>query len=152
MKLHELGKVVSRSKKRLGRGIGSGKGKTAARGTKGQKARGKIAPGFIGGSLPIYKKLPYRRGHHRAGFHDSTKVTGKRVPLGVGKLDAFKAGATIDLQSLIEQKLVKESAAKKYGVKVVATGEIGKGLTVKLPVSRGAAGKIEKAGGKVVNV
>ncbi len=62
MKLHQLSVVSHRSKKRVGRGLGSGKGKTGGRGTKGQKARGKIALGFIGGTLPLYKKLPYRRG------------------------------------------------------------------------------------------
>ncbi len=152
MKLYELSKAVSKSKKRLGRGIGSGRGKTAGRGTKGQKARGSTPPGFVGGALPIYKKLPYKRGYRRAGHHDSARTGNKRIPIKVGKLEVFKAGATVDLQSLIEQKVVGENAAKKYGVKIVGTGEIDKGLTVKLPISKAAAGKIEKAGGKIVNV
>ncbi len=144
MKLHELSKVVERSKKRVGRGLGSGKGKTSGRGTKGQKARGKVAPGFIGGTLPMYKKFPYRRGL------GNPKMSAKMVTLSLDKLSAFAAGTTIDLQSVIEKGLVSESNAKKYGVKIMSDGEITKALNIKLPVTASAAAKIEKAGGKVI--
>lgn len=144
MKLHELLKIQARSQKRVGRGIGSGKGKTAGRGTKGQKARGKIPAGFSGDILPLYKKLPFRRGLGNA------KKTTKMIPIALGKLDFAKVNEEIDIQSLIKSGIIKESEARKYGVKIMGTGEITKAITVKLPVTSNAASKIEKAGGKVV--
>jgi len=144
MKLHELSKIVTKSKKRIGRGIGSGKGKTAGRGTKGQKARGKIALGFIGGTLPLYKKLPFRRGLRNPG------TTTKMIPVPLSKLTKFKSGKNIDLQSLIDLKIVKEKNARKYGVKITGEGTIRVPLTVLMPTTNSAAQKIEKAGGKVV--
>ena len=79
-----------RHKKRLGRGIGSGKGKTAGRGTKGQKARGKIPATFVG-SLPFYKKLPLRRGQ------GNPKLSDKLVPIKLSKLNVFKSKTVVDL-------------------------------------------------------
>lgn len=144
MKFEQLVKTVSKSKKRVGRGLGSGKGKTAGRGTKGQKARGKVALGFIGGTLPMYKKFPFKRGI------GNPKRSAKMVTLSLGKLAVFTEGATVDLQSVVEKGLVSESNAKKYGVKITGMGEVTKNLAVKLPVSGQAAVKIEKAGGKVI--
>lgn len=143
MKLHQLPGIAKRAKKRIGRGLGSGKGKTGGRGTKGQKARGKVALGFIGGTLPLYKKLPYRRGL------GNPKQTPKPVVVALSRLASLKTGAVVDMQSLVEHKIVTEKEIQKSGVKIVGSGEAPKGLIVKLPTSASAAGKIEKAGGKV---
>lgn len=141
MKLHEVLKIKQRSKKRLGQGIGSGKGKTAGRGTKGQKARGKIPVGFTGG-LPLYKKLPLKRGKGNPNFQPKAKV------INLSQLNVFKQNTLVDLNKLIEEKLVSQKDAKN-GVKVLGSGEISLALTIKLPVSESARKKIEKAGGKV---
>ncbi|KKS71319.1 50S ribosomal protein L15 [Candidatus Daviesbacteria bacterium RIFCSPLOWO2_01_FULL_43_38] len=143
MKLHQLPRISKIAKKRVGRGLGSGKGKTGGRGTKGQKARGKIALGFIGGTLPLYKKLPYRRGLGNA------KQTPKPVVIPLSKLASLKIGSVVDLESLIEHKIVTAKEIRKSGVKIVDNGEAPKGIIMKLPTSASAAGKIEKAGGKI---
>lgn len=141
MKLNELTKVNGRSKKRLGRGLGSGKGKTAGRGTKGQKARGKIPAGFIGG-FPLYKKLPLKRGK------GNPKFSRPKVLVSLSKLNVFKDKTVIDIEKLIEAKIISEKDAKA-GVKILSNGEIDKALTIKLSLSASARRKIEKAGGKV---
>ncbi|MCL5784272.1 MAG: 50S ribosomal protein L15 [Patescibacteria group bacterium] len=146
MRLHNLITVTIHSNKIVGRGIGSGRGKTAGRGTKGQKARGNVPVGFIGGTLPLYKKLPFRRGL------GNSKRSPKASAVYLSKLNVFEKGAVVDLNSLITHKLVKESDVKKFGVKVVGNGELKKTLTVQLPTTISAAKKIEKAGGKVVRV
>lgn len=143
MKLHQLEKVTLTSKKRMGRGLGSGKGKTGGRGTKGQKARGKVSLGFIGGTLPMYKKLPYRRGL------GNPKRSAKPAVVQLSKLSVFAAGSEVGLESLIERKIVTEKEVRKSGVKIVGSGEVPKGLIVKLPTSASVAEKIEKTGGKV---
>lgn len=143
MKLHQLTKANLRSKKRVGRGLGSGKGKTGGRGTKGQKARGKVAPGFIGGTLPIYKRLPYLRGL------GNPKQSPKPVPVPLSALASFKPGSKIDLQSLIDNKIVSERQANLVGVKIVGNGEIAKNLTIMVPITHSAAAKIKKAGGEI---
>ncbi len=148
MALHNLLKVTKTSNKRLGRGLGSGKGKTGGRGTKGQKARGKVQQGFIGGTLPIYKKLPYNRGHHRDGMHRSARMHSSAT-VNVAALQAFANKDVVDIASLIEKKLVSERDAKN-GVKIIGKEDIKVALTVKLPVSMGAGASIEKAGGTVV--
>lgn len=144
MKLQKLLKVKTKPKKRLGRGLGSGKGKTGGRGTKGQKARGKIPVTFTG-SLSLYKKLPLRRGKGNA------KVSAKQKIINLNKLSIFKSKEIIDLGKLIETKIVSEKEARK-GVKLLGNGEIDKALTIKLSVSASARRKIEKVGGKVENV
>lgn len=144
MKLHELIKIQTRSKKRLGRGIGSGKGKTGGRGTKGQKARGKI-PATFTGSLALYKKLPLKRGK------GNPTLSIKPVILGLNKLNVFKAKEVVDIEKLLQAKIISAKETKR-GVKVLDGGEIDKMLTVKLSVSDSARKKIEKAGGKVINV
>ena len=144
MKLHELLKVNQRPKKRLGRGIGSGKGKTAGRGTKGQKARGKI-PATFTGSLSLYKKLPLRRGK------GNPKLSVKPKLINLSKLNVFKSKEVVDIGKLLEARIITEKEAKK-GVKVLGNGELNKVLTIKLPVSKSVLQKIEKLGGKVINV
>lgn len=141
MKLYELLKVKVKPKKRLGRGIGSGKGKTAGRGTKGQKARGKIPVTFTG-SLSLYKKLPLKRGK------GNPSVSAKLKLLSLSKLSVFKAKEVVDMEKLLEAKIVSGKEAKK-GVKVLNYGKIDRALTIKLPVSESARKKIEKVGGKV---
>lgn len=144
MKLNNLSKVNARRGKIVGRGIGSGKGKTAGRGTKGQKARGRIPVGFIGGTLPLYKKLPYNRGQRNM----KSKSNALAIPLA--KLKIFKAGAEIDIQSLIDKKIVSTIDAKKRGVKIVGSSEVPAKLTIKLPISANAGKIIESFDGKVV--
>lgn len=144
MELDKLSKVTARPKKRLGRGTGSGKGKTAGRGTKGQKARENVPAGFIGGTLPLYRKLPFRRGL------GNLKRSADTLTVSLEKLSAFGDNSTVDLQGLIDLKIINSKDAKKRGVKIVGNGEIKVSLTVALPISSSAAAKIEKAGGKIV--
>lgn len=145
MKLNNLSKVQDRSKKRLGRGLGSGKGKTGGRGTKGQKARGKMSPSFTGGGLPLYKKLPLRRGN------GNRVISKKGTTIPLSALNVFKDGFVVDLNELIKSKIVTGKNARN-GVKVLDRGEIEKVLTVRLPVSEGVKKKISLRGGKVENV
>lgn len=140
--LEKLSKQTVRSKKRMGRGLGSGKGKTGGRGQKGQKARGKVATSFIGGSLPLYKKLPFRRGL------GNRKISEKPVIVSLSALQVFKSKEIVTIESLIEKKLVDAGNAKKRGVKILS-GLIETALTVKVPVSKSVQEKIEKKGGKV---
>lgn len=145
MKLHKLLKFKKDLKKRVGRGIGSGLGKTAGRGTKGQKARGKIPAGFSGSGLPLYKKLPLKRGlRNRSSFE-------KKAVINLSDLSIFKAKAVIDIEQLLNAKLINKKDVKK-GVKVLGSGELLSALTIRLPVSRLAQKKIEAKGGKVLNV
>ncbi|MBI1982192.1 MAG: 50S ribosomal protein L15 [Candidatus Levybacteria bacterium] len=144
MNLSSLTKVTTRRKRRLGQGHGSGRGKTAGRGTKGQKARGKISLSFEGGALPLIKRLPFRRGKGK------NKVFKKKpIILNVKALNLLPKGTTADMQSLVKHGLINEQEAKIYGVKILGNGELTLPLTVKLPVSKGAAKKIKKAGGVV---
>lgn len=145
MKLENLPKSTIKSKKRLGRGIGSGKGKTAARGYKGQKARGKVAVNFTGGGLPLYKKIPFLRGFARGGRRHFSKP----VVLALSRLEVFDKGETVTIDNLIERKLVSKRA-RKDGVKILNNGEFNVALNIALPVSKGVAERVEKIGGKVV--
>ncbi len=144
MSLNSLVKITAKSKKRLGQGHGSGKVKTSGRGTKGQKARNKVPMYFEGGALPLIKRLPYMRGKGR-------NVSYRNVPLviNIKYLEQLPTNSVVDLDMLIKNKIVKESEAKQFGVKILGDGEITKSLTVKLPISKSAAKKIEKAGGKI---
>ena len=142
MKLNELIKVKTKSKKRVGRGPGSGLGKTAGRGSKGQKARGKIPMGFIGGTLPLYKKLPLRRG--KGNLKSSTNY---RV-ISLSALTNFKSKTVVDLEKLLEEKIITRKDLKK-GVKILDGGDIKTPLTIRLPVSQKVKLKIEAAGGKL---
>ena len=143
MKLHELkpAQGATRAPKRLGRGIGSGQGKTAGKGHKGQKARsgGGVRPGFEGGQQPLYRRLPKR------GF---TNIFKKEFNvLNVRDLERFESGTLVTLETLIEAGVIKQI---KDGVKILGTGELTKALTVRVDkVSSAAAEKIVAAGGKV---
>lgn len=128
---------------RFGRGPGSGLGKTAGRGQKGQKARssGNINKRhFQGGQTPLYRRLPKR------GFKNTDPIAVATV--NVGALQSFAAGAVVDIDALRAKKLVRGQADM---IKILAGGDISKGLTVHAhKFSQAAREKIEKAGGKVV--
>ncbi len=144
MNLKSLPKTVKLKKRRLGLGHGSGRGKTSGRGTKGQKARGKIPLYFEGGSIALIKRLPFRRGKGK------NKVFKKKpVVINVKALNNLKKGSIVDRDSLIENHLIDKDDVEKYGVKILGDGDITVSLTVKVPISKTAAKKIEKAGGKV---
>lgn len=141
MNLHNLPKVTHRSAKRVGRGLGSGKGKTSGRGQKGQKARGKTPLAPVGGGLILYKKLPFRRGL------GNRKVSPKPVLIQLSQLESFKAKSVIDAESLIKAGLIKEGDIKGRGVKILGDKSISVSLEVRVPVSKKAQELIAKAGG-----
>ncbi len=145
MDLTNLVKVTKRPQKRKGQGHGSGKVKTSGRGQKGQKARGKIPfTRYSGGSLSFVKRLPFLRGKDKNNTFNM-----KPVLINVALLNTLPKGSVVDLTSLVSYKLVNSKEAKRDGIKILGTGELTVALTVKLPVSKGAQAKIEKAGGKV---
>ena len=139
MKLHEL-KPAEGSRKprrRVGRGIGSGMGKTSTRGTKGQFSRtgGGTRPGFEGGQMPLYRRLPKR------GFKNT--FAKKYAEVNVEQLNCFDNGAVVDPAALIEAGILKN------GVRVLGNGELTKSLTVQAQgFTKSAQQKIEAAGGK----
>ena len=146
MKLNELSPAQGSVKAsyRKGRGPGSGNGKTAGKGHKGQNARsgGGVRPGFEGGQLPLYRKLPKR------GFKNRFAVNYAIV--NVAALNKFEDGAVVDLEALMAAKLVRKELD---GLKILGSGELTKALTVKATVfSAGAKEKIEAAGGKIEEV
>lgn len=143
MKLHELKPATNSRKgaKRVGRGVASGWGKTAGRGNKGHKQRagGQTGPGFEGGQMPLQRRLPKR------GF---ANIFRKRIAVvHVGDLARFESGSVVDRAALIQAGLVK---GDWDGIKLLADGEIGHPLQIRLAlVSAAAKAKIEAAGGKV---
>ena len=145
MRMYELTKGVANPKKRLGRGLGSGRGKTSGRGTKGQGARGKVKTGFTGGGLPFYKKLPLRRGLR------NPRIFKKPMGINLQRLEVFKQKDTIDIQALADGGIISKKDLK-IGIKILGSGEIKKALNIKIPISKKAKEKIEKAGGKILNV
>ncbi len=142
MRLNTLSPAPGAKKdaKRVGRGIGSGNGKTAGRGHKGQKSRtgGKVRPGFEGGQMPLQKRLP------KYGF--TSRIARTTAQVRLGELAAVQADV-IDLEALKKADLVKDDVTR---ARVFLSGELGKAVTVKgLAVTKGAREAIEKAGGKV---
>ena len=143
MKLNELSPVKGSRKaaKRLGRGVGSGTGKTAGRGTKGYNSRsgGGVRPGYEGGQMPLQRRLPKR------GF---TNIFRKNIAvINIRDLARFEKGSVVDADALIQSGLVK---GKRDGVKLLGHGEIKFALDVKVnQISQSAREKIEAAGGKV---
>lgn len=144
MNLSHVTKIKAKSKKRVGQGHGSGRGKTAGRGTKGQKARNKVAIYFEGGALPLTKRLPFLRGKGR-----NRSLQEKSIVVNVQALNVFSKGAEVTVESLAKYGIVELEVAKQKGVKILGDGDLQIALTVKLPVSKGAAEKITKAGGTV---
>ena len=142
MKLYELQPAEGSVKdvKRIGRGHGSGNGKTAGKGHKGQKARsgGSIRPGFEGGQMPLQRRLPKR------GFNNIFAT--KYVTIKVSDLEKFEAGATVDTEALLKAGIISKTLD---GVKVLGNGELTKAVNVKVAAyTASAKEKIEKAGGK----
>ena len=143
MKLHELrpSEGAFKTSKRVGRGVGSGLGKTSGKGHKGQNARsgGGVRPGFEGGQLPLFRRLP-KRGFSNAMF----KV--EYATINVSDLNKFEDGAVITPELLKEMGMLKKQLA---GVKVLGNGTLDKKLTVKAnSFSKSAIEKIENKGGK----
>lgn len=144
MQLNNLSKITTKSKRRLGQGHGSGRVKTAGRGTKGQNARSSRSLFFEGGALPLIKRLPFRRGKGK-------NKTFKKSPIivNIKALEILKADSIIDLKFLVANRIVDESQGLEYGVKILGDGELTKSYIIKLPISKKAAVKVVKAGGKV---
>ena len=145
MKLHDLRppKGAKRKRKRVGRGIAAGQGKTAGRGTKGQNARsgGGVRPYFEGGQLPLVRKLPFARG---VGFRNPYGVEYK--PVNVGRLvEYFEDGAVISPETLAKVGIIK---SPRELVSILGEGELDRAYTVRAHrISTGARQKIEAAGG-----
>lgn len=143
MRLHELrpAEGAKKSPKRIGRGAGSGWGKTAGKGQKGQNSRsgGRVRPGFEGGQMPLYRRLPKR------GF---TNIFAKEYTcINVDRLNIFEDGTEVTPELLREIGMAKKV---NDGIKILGNGNIEKKLTVKAnKISKAAAEKIEAAGGKV---
>jgi len=142
MKLHELSPAPGsvRDVKRIGRGHGSGNGKTAGKGHKGQKARAGrgIRAGFEGGQMPLHRRIPKR------GFNNifATPYT----TINVAVLNRFEDGAVVNAEALLNAGIIKKAP---YGVKILGNGKIEKSLTVQVAAfSESAKAKIEAAGGK----
>jgi large subunit ribosomal protein L15 len=135
---------ASKDRKRIGRGVGSGHGKTATKGHKGQKARsgGSVKPGFEGGQMPMQRRLPKR------GFKPLSKKIYAIV--NVGQLNVFDDAAIVDAESLLLKGIISSVVD---GVKVLATGELTKKLVVKAQkFSDSAKAKIAAAGGSIEEI
>ena len=143
MKLYDLKSAgATTAPKRLGRGIGSGIGKTSGKGHKGQNARsgGGVRPGFEGGQMPLLRRIP------KHGFTNVFKKEYTTVNLSA--FESFKEGTVIDAELLLKKGII--SKVKEYGLKVLGNGEVTKAFTVKCSkITKSAEEKIIKAGGKV---
>ena len=142
MKLHELQPAAgsTTAAKRLGRGVGSGLGKTSGKGHKGAKARsgGGKRPGFEGGQMPLYRRVP------KKGFTNAFRV--EYATVNVASLDVFEDGATVTVEDLKKAGLIKKTLD---GVKILGNGELTKKLTVEAAkFTESAKEKIEAVGGK----
>lgn len=145
MNLSFLPKVKTKSLRRVGRGHGSGRVKTAGRGTKGQNARERVSLKFAGSSLQAswIKRLPLLRGR---GKNKSHKQSSEVIRLK--SLNSFAAGTTITKDSLFKAGIISNLATK---VKIIASGDVDKKLFISVPISAGAKQKVEKVGGQVVS-
>ena len=139
MKYNDLQVSANKNKKRVGRGIAAGQGKTAGKGHKGQKARsGAPRVGFEGGQMPLYRRIP-KRGFTNRNSKDIEAVN-------VSALERFDNDTEVTIATLIEAGVIKDA---KDGVKILGNGELTKKLTVKVNAfSEGAKAKIEALGGK----
>lgn len=142
MEIHELGPAYGSKtvRKRVGRGIGSGLGKTAGKGHKGQKARsgGKIRRGFEGGQTPLYRRIP------KKGFNNIFSI--EYTTVNVSDLESFDNGTVINIETLLKEGIIKKELS---GLKVLGNGNLTKKLTVEAKkFSATAKEKIEAAGGK----
>ena len=144
MKLHQIAPAINSTQKpkRLGRGIGSGIGKTSGKGTKGQNSRsgGGVRPGFEGGQMPLTRRLP-KRGFNNSIFDKEYSI------VNVGQLNSLKEGTVVTAELLKEKNIIKNIAP--YGLKVLGNGNLEKALTIKASkFSETAIQKINKVGGK----
>jgi large subunit ribosomal protein L15 len=128
------------TRKRVGRGHGSGRGKTAGRGTKGQKARGQIRRGFEGGQLPIQQRMPYKR-----GFANRYKTPWETI--NIDRLNELEVEGPITPEVLVQHGLIR---GVEFPVKVLGDGDLDKALTIQAHAySKGARERIEAAGGSI---
>lgn len=145
----QLAKIVSRRKKRLGHGAGSGKGfHTSSRGQKGQKSRRGIHVLFEGYKVKksLIRRLPMQRGRGKFKMQGVNPMI-----VNLDALNLMDSGSEVNISSLVKAGIVNEADAKTFGVKILGGGELTKKLTVNLPISKSAIVKIEKAGGKVIS-
>ncbi len=143
MRLDELSPVAGsrKTRKRLGRGVGSGSGKTAGRGTKGHKSRsgGGVRPGFEGGQMPLHRRLPKR------GFSNIFKKD--FAIINIRDLAKFEKGSIVDETALIQSRLIR---GRRDGIKLLGQGEIEHSLTIKVnKASKAAIEKVTRVGGKI---
>jgi len=149
VKLHDLkpAEGTTKRRKRVGRGIAAGQGKTAGRGTKGQKARsgGSLRPYFEGGQLPLVRKLPFARG---VGFRDPWRV--EFTPVNVERLNGFRKGSSVTPETLVEAGIIKRADEL---VVILGNGELAKPLKISAHrFSASAKAKIEAAGGEITEL
>jgi large subunit ribosomal protein L15 len=147
--LHSLPKIAARSKKRVGRGIGSGKGgHTSGRGQKGQRSRRTIPWSFEGGALPLSRRLPFWRGKGRLN-----PLSDNPVAINLNQLDKLPVGTVIDAGFLVKKGWVKNREIAVRGAKILGGGKLTKKLAiVGLKISASAKVAVEKAGGKVEEI
>ena len=147
MKLNSQPKLKIKSARRIGRGAGSGRGKTAGKGTKGQNARGKLSithAHFEGGQRPLFKRLPYRRGKV------NSTISKKPLIVNLKAINIIPKSENITLAALIKYKIVDANDAKTYGVKILGDGKLEHPyIFTDLKISKSAAEKIRKSGGKI---
>lgn len=141
MELSKLPQMVAKSKRRIGRGHGSGRVKTSGRGTKGQNARGTRPRAFEGGQLELVKRLPLLRGKGKNVIR-----TAKAFPVPVTSLNAAPAKTIITLETLKKYHMIDEQVSR---VKILGGGKVEHALTIRVPCSQSARQAIEKAGGVV---
>lgn len=144
MQLHTLPKIVTKNKRRLGRGHGSGRGKTSGRGTKGQKARGRIRQGFEGGQLPLINRLPLYRGKLR-----NRPVGTAPLIINLKTLSILPKDTVVNKESLVKYRIVPAEIIRLYRIKILGDGEIKVPLIIEIEISKSARRKIEAAGGKI---
>lgn len=141
MSLHQFSKLNKRKSKRIGRGFGSGKGKTGGKGTKGQNARGKLSvthSHYEGGQRPLFKRLPYKRGK------GNKSVSPKPVVISTKNLEKLPENTVVDIDLLLKLNLINSYQARKKGVKILGASSLPKGLKINLPTSRKIAQRISK--------
>jgi len=137
---------AKRKAKRVGRGIGSGRGKTATRGQTGQKARTNLRPGFEGGQTPLQRRMRKKRGISKTAMPIGP-FRREYAEVNVGQLERFEEGSQVDAQALLERRVIRKV---RDGVRVLGQGELSKPLTVRAHhFSASAAEKIQAAGGSV---
>ncbi len=143
---HLLVKTIQRSKKRVGRGWGSGKGKYSGRGIKGQTKRGSVRANFIGGAEVLSKRLPMLRGKGK------NKSIQKSIGINIERIEqskAIKNKSEITVKSLIKAKLVSAKIAHTHQVRLLGRGKLTKIISTSLHTTRKAVEKIQNAGGKL---